>query len=156
MFARQNFIFDLLMKKRQMKKNAKKIEAQNAYLPAAQTTPARMFPFFPVSTTACTPSDRQRIISRARYLENSMPEIRHAIATMISLVGTLQARPASTCEEWNEKARKAFYARVNDPFLFSVDGKFDWNTAQNALERRAIVDGDNITILTATPYGNKI
>lgn len=147
------------MSKKKYSKRAKVNSSQSTYtnaLQAAQITPNRFFPFYPISRAATTPTDRARIISRARYLDSSMSQVRMAVQTMISLTGTLSARPATKDEEWNELAREVFNKRALNPNLFDITGRYNFRTAQQYIEHRAIVDGDSLTVLCSTLDGGKI
>lgn len=64
------------------------------------------------------------------------------------MVGTLSPRPCSGDEQWDKEAREAFLSRVENPLLFDSAGQLSWTTAQAWLEKRAIIDGDCLSVLT--------
>lgn len=121
---------------------------------AAQWSPNRSFNFFPIHDPFADVTDWQRevIISRARSLYTNFPQVRHVVQTMVLLQGTLEPRPETADEEWNDLARRAFFARVLNPSTFDVSGRMDFFQAQEWIETRALVDGDSLTVCTRNSY----
>ena len=69
------------------------------------------------------------------------------------MTGTITPRPCSGDEEWDAKARAAFLKRANNPALFDAAKVMNFNQAQLWIERRAIIDGDCLTVLTGSRDG---
>ena len=96
--------------------------SNNIGVAAADFSPARAWINYPLSHIPETSSFAlERIWRRARSLYANCPEIRHAVNTLATMVGTIQPRPATADEEWNKKAREAFLKRVNNAFLFDAN-----------------------------------
>lgn len=141
-----------------MSRKAPKLETKiqnNIGVQAADWTPARAWINYPLQGAApeCSSWALERIWRRARSLACNCPEIRHAVSTLVMMTGQLTPRPCSSDEAWNKRAREAFLKRVNNPNLFDACGVHNWQTAQNFLERRAIIDGDALTVLTTAKDG---
>ena len=96
--------------------------------------------------------DIQTIWKRARHLYLNTPEIKQAVSTLCLLMGTLTPRPATTDEDWNKEAREAFLKRAMNPRLFETTGKMNFFECQNWIEKRAIIDGDCLTVMTRSGF----
>lgn len=72
--------------------------------------------------------------------------------TLTLLMGTLTPRPATRDEDFNKAARAAFLRRASNPRLFEQSGRLNFFQAQKWIETRAIIDGDNLTVLTRHAY----
>lgn len=131
------------------KRRKKTVDVQNM-VQAASSEKSRAWINWPVLNPKSEVSqwDKERIWRRARSLYANCPEVRHAVNTLAMMVGTITPRPCSGDEEWDRMAREAFLNRVNNPYLFDVQGTMTWNSAQLWLEKRAIIDGDSLTVLT--------
>lgn len=121
---------------------------------AAQWSPNRNFNFFPINSPFSDVSDWQRevIISHARSLYVNFPQVRHVVQTMVLLQGSLEPRPETDDQEWNDLARRAFFSRALNPSSFDVAGRMDFFQAQEWIETRALVDGDSLTVCTRNSY----
>lgn len=143
------------MTKRQKKKQEKKeLELMNRAEAALLYSPDRHFSLFHNTDPRREISnlDLQTIYKRARQLYNDTPEIRQAVMTLTLLMGTISPRPSTRDEEFNKKARAAFLRRVSNPRLFEQSGRLNFFQAQKWIEQRAIIDGDNLTVLTRHAY----
>lgn len=124
-------------------------EIKNQLPAAALDTPSRAWLSIPfVNTREVSSWAREKILGRARSLYANSSEVRHAVNTLAMMVGTLSPRPCSGDEEWDKEAREAFLERVENPLLFDTAGQLSWTTAQAWIERRAIIDGDCLSVLT--------
>lgn len=72
--------------------------------------------------------------------------------TLTLLMGTITPRPSTRDEEYNKAARAAFLRRASNPRLFEQSGRLNFFQAQRWIEQRAIIDGDNLTVLTRHAY----
>lgn len=122
---------------------------------AADWSPARAFVHWPSLNPRQEISSwaMDRIWRRARSLYANCPEVKQAVNTLRLLVGTITPQPMSGDEEWDKKARNAFISRVSNQYLFDANRRMNWESAQNWIETRAIVDGDCLTVLTTAPDG---
>lgn len=122
---------------------------------ATEWTPNRAWVNFPMPRQGVEISNwgLERIWKRARSLYANCSEVRHAVNTLAMMVGTITPRPCSGDEEWDKLARAAFLKRVNNPYLFDVAGVLNWTTAQLWIEKGAIKDGDDLTVLTTAKDG---
>ena len=141
-----------------MKKRQKKKIEQNELINRAEAallySPDRHFNLFHNTDPRKEISnwDLQTIYKRARALYNDTPEIRQAVMTLTLLMGTISPRPSTRDEEFNKAARAAFLRRVSNPRLFEQSGRLNFFQAQKWIEQRAIIDGDNLTVLTRHAY----
>lgn len=127
----------------------------NAYgVDAAQWSPDRHFNLFPLIEQGGNASDwdLDRIWRRARSLYANFAEVRNAVDNMVLLMGALTPRPATSDEAWNKEAYNAFIKRALNPRLFEASGRLNWYSAQKWIEKRAIIDGDCLTVLTKGAY----
>lgn len=136
------------MKKRQKNKIDKlqnRAEAALLYSPDRNYNLADWFNIDP--RNQISKWDLQTIYKRARALYINTPEIKQAVSTLCLLMGTITPRPATRDEEFNKLARDAFIRRASNPRLFETTGRLNFFDAQNWIEKRAIIDGDNLTVL---------
>ncbi len=136
------------MKKRlknKMKKLENRAESALLYSPDRNFNLADFFSIDP--RNQISKWDMQTIYKRARALYLNTPEIKQAVSTLCLLMGTLTPRPATRDEEFNKLAREAFLKRATNPRLFESTGRLNFFEAQNWIEKRAIIDGDNLTVL---------
>lgn len=89
---------------------------------------------------------------RARSLYTNTPEVQMAVKTMSLLMGYILPKPSTRDKKFNEAARKAFMRRAMNPRLFESSGRLNFLQAQKWIEERAIIDGDNLTVLTKHNY----
>lgn len=94
----------------------------------------------------------ETIWRRARSLYANSPEIRQAVKQMRLLMGYILPLPKTRDKEFNRAAREAFMCRAMNPRLFEASGRLNFLQAQKWLEERAIIDGDNLTVLTRHNY----
>lgn len=122
---------------------------------AADWSPSRAYINWPSLNPRQEISDWQldRICRRARSLYHNCAEVRQAVQTLSMLVGTIYPRPCSGDEQWDKEAREAFMKRVENPYLFDAKGVMNWETAQTWMEKRAIIDGDCLSVLTTARDG---
>lgn len=141
------------MKKRLKRKNEKKIGMTNRF-EASMISPDRNFSLcdWYNGRTDVSNYDLMTIYKRARYLYENTPEIKQAVSTLCLLMGTLTPRPASRDEEFNKLAREAFLKRALNARLFETTGRLNFFQAQNWIEKKAIIDGDNLTVMTRHSY----
>lgn len=95
----------------------------------------------------------QECYRMARALYTNSANVRMAVKAAVQLTGVLSPRPMTQDEEWNKLARDAFFARVNEPDLFDASGRLSWVSAQNWIERSAVVDGDCLSVLAVGADG---
>lgn len=139
------------MKKRiRNKKNSPKVENSIGVDAAALFTPDRNFNLWPSFDPRLEISNWQMetIWRRARSLYDNAPEIRNAVKQMTLLMGYIMPLPKTRDKEFNKAARAAFMRRAMNPRLFETSGRLNFLQAQKWIEERAIIDGDNLTILT--------
>lgn len=132
------------------------ITIKNSLPDAAMEGPSRAYMWWPSTFNGryeISDWALDRIWKRARSLYANCAEVRLAVQTLATLVGTIMPRPQSGDEEWDREAREAFINRVQNPFLFDSKGVLTWETLQHYIERRAIIDGDVLTVLTTAKDG---
>lgn len=94
----------------------------------------------------------ETIWRRSRSLFANSPEIRQAVKQMRLLMGYILPLPKTRDKEFNRAAREAFMRRAMNPRLFEASGRINFLQAQKWIEERAIIDGDNLTVLTKHNY----
>lgn len=94
----------------------------------------------------------ETIWRRARSLFSNAPEIKQAVKQMRLLMGYILPLPKTRDKEFNRAAREAFMRRAMNPRLFEASGRLNFLQAQKWIEERAIIDGDNLTVLTKHNY----
>ncbi|MBQ7023274.1 MAG: phage portal protein [Akkermansia sp.] len=116
---------------------------------AAQWSPDRRIPWYPLTEDRDAPSGYElwMLWGISRHLEANYAPVRMAIETRCGLVGYLMPLPVTSDEGWNERVQRHFLQRVQDPELFDVAGAVNWQEAQLLIQRRAIIDGDHLTVL---------
>lgn len=120
---------------------------------AARITPARSVPLW-ISLDPrndLNDADRDVILRNARDVVANSPYIARLVDIAVDLTGILHPLPSSSSEEWNRLARAYFRRKVDNPRTFSLDGRLSWTGAQHWIERRSIIDGDSLTVLTHDP-----
>lgn len=139
--------------KKKYKNKKSKVEMTNRY-EASTISPYRNFNFINWynGRNDISSWDLMTIYNRARHLYDNTPEIRQAVSTLCLLMGTLTPRPATRDEEFNKLAREAFLRRATNPRLFETTGRLNFFQAQNWIEKKAIIDGDNLTVMTRHAY----
>lgn len=138
------------------KRSKKKTTIENATgIAAADYSPNRAWLNFPIlgSAPECSEWALERVWRRARSLYANSPEVRYAVNTLATMAGTITPRPCSGNEEWDAKAREAFLRRANNPALFDAAGQMAFNQMQLWIEKRAIIDGDSLSVLTSAKDG---
>lgn len=90
----------------------------------------------------------------ARYLYANFSEIKALVKAMVRATGVLMPNPRTTDREWNVLARAAFLRRVMNPRTYDRAGKLNWVTGQLWIERHAVKEGDNLTVLVRSKSGN--
>lgn len=122
---------------------------------AASWTPDRCFNFFPLADPRreLSDSDLALIYRRARSLYANFPEVRQVVETRVLLQGVLMPRATTKDKEWNRLAREEFLRVAMNPALFDASGRLNFLQAQAWIERRAIIDGDCLTVLVNRPDG---
>lgn len=126
----------------------------NTGVAAADFSPARAWLSYPLNhNPECSAWALDRIYRRARSLYANSPQVRYAVQTLTTMAGTITPRPCSGDEEWDKAAREAFLRRAQNPALFDACGQMTFQQAQQWIERRAIIDGDNLTVLTGARDG---
>lgn len=143
------FLFvDTDMTRRLKKKKIKRPLDWGGY-DATRPSPDRALPFLPPldARQEVDSFDLWLLWSLSRSLYQNFPPVRAAVQAMVDLVGWLMPLPATEDATWNARAAEYFSARAADPLLFSVGGKLNWKEAQQYIERKAIIDGDNLTVL---------
>lgn len=125
---------------------------------AAKWSPDRQIPWYPLTEDRDTPSSFELWVlwGISRHLEANFAPVRMAIETRCGLVGYLMPLPVSSDEEWNERVQKHFLQRVQDPDLFDAAGVLNWQEAQLLVQRRAIIDGDHLTVLARGERGGGV
>lgn len=96
-------------------------------------------------------ADRDNILRAARDVVANSPYIARLVDIAVDLTGVLHPLPSSSDEEWNRLARAYFRRKADNPRTFSLDGRLNWTGAQHWIERRCIIDGDSLTVLTRDP-----
>lgn len=116
---------------------------------AASWTPDRCFNFFPLTDPRreLSDADLALIYRRARSLYANFPEVRQVVETRVLLQGVLMPRATTKDKEWNRLAREEFLRVAMNPALFDASGRLNFLQAQAWIERRAIIDGDCLTVL---------
>lgn len=139
------------------KNNKPKVEAKNQMIEAAAWSPNRHFSFAPMGG-----NDRNNISSyefnvttqRARSLYYNFSEVRGLVKILSLLTGTLQFRPASTSEEFNNRAKAHLEKIFKNSNRFSSNKRLDFYTLQEEIEKKAIVDGDCLITLQRSNSGD--
>lgn len=116
---------------------------------AATWSPDRQVPWYPLTEDRDAPSGYElwMLWGISRHLEANYAPVRMAIETRCGLVGYLMPLPVTPDEEWNELAQAHFLRRVQEAETFDVAGAVNWQEAQLLVQRRAIIDGDHLTVL---------
>ena len=122
---------------------------------AVSWSPDRSFNFFPLTDPRRELSDADLAIlyRRARSLYANFPEVRQVVETRVLLQGVLMPRANTQDKEWNRLAREEFLRVAMNPALFDAAGRMNFLQAQAWIERRAIIDGDCLTVLITRPDG---
>lgn len=91
--------------------------------------------------------------TQARSLEANMPEVSKVVQAMVDLMGWLDPLPATDDLAFNKAARALANERLHRAGLFDLSGRLTWQAAQEWVERRAIVDGDCLVVLSRAADG---
>lgn len=137
------------------RRNRKRPVTMHMGVEAARYSPNRTLTLWP-SVNPLAESDvwtLEECYRKARALYANSASVRMAVKAVVQLTGVLSPRPMTSDEEWNKLAREAFFARVNEPGLFDVSGRLTWVSAQNWIERRAVIDGDCLSVLAVSADG---
>ena len=122
---------------------------------AASWSPERHFSFWPIGDPRQPVSDfdLMTIYRRARALEANNPAVKKVVRTTVQVMGYMTPRPVTEDEEWNRRARELFLRWALNPSTFEVSGRLNFIQAQEWTERRAIIDGDVLSVSCTTPEG---
>ena len=151
-----------------MKKKKKKAllaaKAEAAAVPASQSmwgydaatwSPARNYNFWPLGDPRqpLTDFDLMTIYRRARSLEANNPAVKKVVRTTVQVMGYMTPRATTQDEEWNRLARELFLRKAMNPKTFDASGRLNYIQAQEWTEKRAIVDGDVLSVNVTTADG---
>ena len=117
---------------------------------AAMPSPMRAFRFWPTtdSRKEVDDYDLHALWTQARSLVANMPEVGLVVQKMVDLMGWLDPMPTSDDAEWNAEARRLFLERAVCAGSFDLSGRMTWQSCQEWVERRSIVDGDCLVVLS--------
>ena len=117
---------------------------------AATPSASRPVPFWPTMTPAAEvdAGDLYAIWTRARSLYANSSDVRMVVKSVADLVGYLMPLPATEDDAWNRAARAAFLRRVSNPATFDAARRLSWRSAAEWLEKRTIIDGDALVVLS--------
>lgn len=124
-------------------------------LEAAVPSPARAPRFWP-SLDARKEIDAWDLFAtwrQGRALYENHDKIRMVVKTMVDLMGWIMPLPDTADAAWNEEAMKAFLRRCERSALFERSGRLSWSELQEWVERRAIIDGDALVVLSLAEDG---
>lgn len=117
---------------------------------AAMPSPMRALRFWPTvdARREVDAFDLYGCWTQARSLEANMPEVAKVVQSMVDLMGWLDPLPASDDVEWNQALRKLAQERLMRAGLFDLSGRLTWQSCQEWCERRAVIDGDCLVVLS--------
>lgn len=123
---------------------------------AAIPSPNRAPRFWPTldSRKQVDAYDLAEMSRQARSLEVNMPAVAMVVQTMVDLMGWLQPMPATSDEEWNVLARRLFERRFSLGGGFDISGRLSWESAQEWIERAALIDGDCLIVKSRADDGS--
>ena len=122
---------------------------------AAMPSPMRALRFWPTvdARREVDAFDLYGCWTQARSLEANMPEVSKVVQAMVDLMGWLDPLPATDDLAFNKAARALAKERLHRAGLFDLSGRLTWQAAQEWVERRAIVDGDCLVVLSRAADG---
>lgn len=122
---------------------------------AATWSPARNYNFWPLGDPRqpLTDFDLMTIYRRARSLEANNPAVKKVVRTTVQVMGYMTPRATTQDEEWNRLARELFLRKAMNPKTFDASGRLNYIQAQEWTEKRAIVDGDVLSVNVTTADG---
>lgn len=122
---------------------------------AATWSPARNYNFWPLGDPRqpLTDFDLMTIYRRARSLEANNPAVKKVVRTTVQVMGYMTPRATTQDEEWNRLARDLFLRKAMNPATFDASGRLNYIQAQEWTEKRAIVDGDVLSVNVTTADG---
>lgn len=99
---------------------------------------------------------REELARRARFIYNSGGGLIHrcvnGVARMVCGTG-LAPHPLTKNREWNQRARRLFMQRCGSPNTFDLSRKYDFFSAQRAIVRSLIRDGDCAGVIARNDAG---
>lgn len=122
---------------------------------AAMPSPMRALRFWPTvdARREVDAFDLYGCWTQARSLEANMPEVSKVVQAMVDLMGWLDPLPATDDIAFNKAARALANERLHRAGLFDLSGRLTWQASQEWVERRAIVDGDCLVVLSRAADG---
>lgn len=122
---------------------------------AAMPSPMRALRFWPTvdARREVDAFDLYGCWTQARSLEANMPEVSKVVQAMVDLMGWLDPLPVTDDLAFNKAARSLAKERLHRAGLFDLSGRLTWQACQEWVERRAIVDGDCLVVLSRAADG---
>jgi len=143
-------------KRKARSKSLAPIAAYGSFQGAEQSS-SRGYVYFPSIDTRreVDTYSRLELLRRARFLYNNVGLVRRIVNGISRLVaGTgLSPQALTTDSAWNAKAERHFTERAGQRFVFDVGGRYDFFSAQRAIMRQRLRDGDCAAILTESAAG---
>jgi capsid protein len=96
---------------------------------------------------------RWELVRRSRWLIANVGFVRGIIRNSAELVGCLTPQARTADPAWNRLAEQHFRDRCCTAAAFDRAGKFDFMSAQPMLMRKALTDGDILTVLLSAQNG---
>lgn len=117
---------------------------------AAMPSPMRAFRFWPTTDARkeVDAYDLHALWTQARSLAANMSEVALVVQRMTDLMGWLDPLPVSDDAEWNAEARRLWESRATVSGLFDLSGRMTWQSCQEWVEQRALIDGDCLVVLS--------
>ena len=139
-----------MKRKRKTKKPAGVSASMFGGYDAAVPSPLRQLRFWPSvdARREVDAWDLRVMWGQARSLAANMPEVGMLFNAMVDLMGWLEPMPATDDLEWNEAARRVFRQRAEAAGLLDLSGRMTWQSCQEWVERRALIDGDCLVVLS--------
>lgn len=113
------------------RKNNKKTQIENLMIEGAAWSPNRHFTFSPMAGGEASNISKYELnltMQRARALYYNFSEVRGLVKILSLLTGTLQFRPASKSEEFNNRARAHLEKIFKNSARFSANKRLDFYT----------------------------
>ncbi len=85
---------------------------------------------------------------QGRALYENHDKVRMVVKTMVDLMGWIMPLPDTADEAWNEEALRLFMKRCERSPQFERSGRLSWSELQEWVERRAMIDGDALVVLS--------
>jgi capsid protein len=98
-----------------------------------------------------TAFSREELLRRCRWLVGNSGFVRGFVMNAAKLVGRWRPTMETGAAEWDAAVNENFRARAGSKVVFDAGGRYTFFTAQGMLMRKALGDGDLLTVYTEGP-----